>query len=172
MGLFDNILSGIGTGLAVYGTVQQGQQQQGGACRAPSGCFQCQMNGQGDIAGCIDGLAAQLYPNLVNGAIPNDQVLQMYRNALAAVSNPAYLRQSDAYVTQMKAVLNGAINRYVQANPNTGSTGQTTTVLNANGQLVQVPSGGTSTTVVTGIPNSYLIGGGVALLALVYFLKK
>ena len=173
MSIFNNILGAINTGLGVYGGVQSAQQQgNAGACRAPAGCFQCQMNGQGDIAGCIDLLLGQLYPLLVGGVnpnlggnIPNDQVLQAYRNGLAALSNPAYLKQTDAYCIQAKAALQSAIDRYVSANPNAGTT-TTTGGTTATGN---VPA---SNPIISGVPNSYLLAGAVAIAGLVIYTRK
>lgn len=179
MPLFNNILNGIQAGLGVYGAVQQGQAGggAGGACRAPSGCFQCQMVGRGDIAGCIDILAAEYRRIEAQGNTANTLVAA--QSALAALNNSSFFVQSnDAYLTQAKAVMQNAVRALeAQITAGGGTTGNTTTgnggtvsVLNANGQIVQVPAN--TQTVINGIPNSYLVGGGIAILALVYFLKK
>lgn len=173
-GWWSNINQTIGLGLGVYGATQ-GPSGGGasGQCRAPSGCFQCKMDGQGDIAGCIDLLLGQLYPLLVGGAnpnlggnIPNDQVLQAYRNGLAALSNPAHLKQTDAYCIQAKAALQLAIDRYISANPNAGQT--------PTGSSGGATSGGvlTADSVISGVPNSYLLAGAVAIAGLFVYTRK
>ena len=162
----------IGAGIN-YGTqfLPQPNQHGGGACHAPAGCFQCPMTGQGDIAGCIDQLLAQLYPMLVGGVnpnlggnIPNGQAYQAFQNGLAALNNPAFFAQgSDAYLRQAKAALTAAITRYQAANPNAGTGGTTQQVVTdpATGQqiVVTVPAAG-------GIDNTtLLLLGGAAVFA-------
>lgn len=172
MPIFNNVLTGIQTGIGVLNTIQGQTGGGGNACRSPAGCFQCQMTGQGDIAGCLDALLnGNLYTMLtggdMRGEIPNNQVLQAFQNGLTAISNPALFKQSDRYLQSAKVALQGYIDRY-RGRQQAGTS--TTVMVNSNGQTVTVPSG--QTAVVSAIPNSYIVGGGVALLALVYFLKR
>lgn len=148
----------IGVGIQTGVGLLQGQGQ-GGQCRAPAGCFQCQMTGQGDIAGCLDALfvgSGGLTTMLVNGRIPNDQVLSAHQQALAAISNAQLFKQTDAYLIQAKQVIQARIAAY---QPTGGTTTQT--VIGANGQPVTVTvpaSSGIDTTTIL------LVGGALALI--------
>lgn len=151
----------------IQGGINIGQQLGGGsgthapACHAPSGCFQCQMNGQGDIAGCLDALDAQYHQAEHSGATPS-QLLQLATVILQAVSNPAYLKQTDSYVQSFKDVYQRAIARLQ-------SQGAT---LNGSGGTSVNPLTGQPITATGSIPSSYLLIGGIALVGLVLVIKK
>jgi hypothetical protein len=169
MSIFNNVLGAINTGLGVYGGVQSAQQQgNAGACRAPAGCFQCKMTGQGDIAGCLDRvLNGGIYLMLVNGQIPNAEVLNAFQQVLNGISNPSYFKQTDSYVQQAIQVLQGAIQRYQTTNLNSGTTPTGTNptgAITGGASMGNVPA---SSPIVSGVPNSYLFIGGVAILGLI-----
>ncbi len=152
------------TGVGLSYLLGGGQGGQQGGCHAPAGCFQCTMTGQGDIAGCLDNLLVGpqgLYTLLVNGQIPNNQVLQLFQQAQAAVGNAQFFRQTDAYVQQVKTVLQGYIDRY----QGTSTQGVPTTTNPATGQpaATQTATGGIDNTTLI------LLGGGLLLLM---FLKN
>lgn len=79
-----------------------------GTCAPPSGCFQCQIHGQGGIAGCIDAVSAQ-WINAAHardrGELSNADLLALTQGILAGLSNEQlFTPQSDAYLAQAKSV--------------------------------------------------------------------
>lgn len=164
-GIFSDIIAGVNTGLSVYSHVPHGGS---GACRAPAGCFQCRMTGRGDIAGCIDLLIAQV--RIIQGQGDIHASLTASQNALAALSNQSYFATGDAYLASAIAAMTHDVN-YYQGLLASGQTSTTAlpSINPATGLPTVTPI---AAPIIAGIPNSYLIGGTVAVLGLVYLLKK
>lgn len=168
-GIFDQIITGINTGIQVTGAVQSATAHGSGAPGAGA------VVRDGDVAQLIDRLAAEYHDiqrqNNVQAALQAAQAL------LAAFSDPKQFAPQNAggqaYLAQAKTVLQKDIDTYTRALAGQvlapAGSAPVQTVVNAQGQMVNAVTGQpVSVPMVSGIPNNYLLaaGGAVVLLLL------
>jgi hypothetical protein len=84
------------------------------SCKPPAGCFQCQMVGQGAIAGCIDSISTQWIAAAQrrDAGLMSDADLAAYtQGILAGLSNAQlFTPQSDSYLVSAKSVFQQRLN--------------------------------------------------------------
>lgn len=138
------------------------------ATNGPSCNHPLPMHGQGQIAGCLDTIHAAWVAAGAQPGVTVEQMLTVTRGLLTQLTDPATFTQGDAYLTQFQGVLRQEIARLTTLIQQQGGTITT----NAAGDIVVNTPATATAQIITGVPNSYLIGGAVAVIGLIAFTRK